>query len=76
MKAKHIFFLAIIAILFSCKKENMFDIVKTTWKIVIQKRNVTGFNTIYLEMDLPIFNSDFIPSALKITQKLNFYRLR
>lgn len=33
----------------------MFDIVKTTGKIVIQKRDVSGFNTIYLEDKIDLY---------------------
>lgn len=55
MKIKFIVAFVLITIGFSCKKENMFDLFKTTGKIVTQKRELTGFNCIYLTDKIDLY---------------------
>ena len=52
----NIFIILIVTISFiSCKKENCFDCVKTTGKIITQERYVSNFNSIYMEDKIQLF---------------------
>ena len=52
----------LLVVSFSCKKENMFDIVKTTGKIVTQDRDVKNFTCIYFAVGTSPNKVDTSPS--------------
>lgn len=49
------FFLFAIAALSSCKKENRCDCIKRTGDIIVETRNITGFDRIYVETNINVF---------------------
>lgn len=50
-----IYIFIFVSVFLSCKKENCFDCVKPNGKIIIQKRDVTGFNCIHLTDKMDVY---------------------
>ena|SRR6218665_147348 len=49
------FFLLAIALFSACKKENRCDCIKRTGDIVVDTRNISGFDRVYVENNINVF---------------------
>ena len=67
MKQKFKIFLLLFAVfLFSCKKENMKDFYKGTGETITETRNISGFNTIYVEDKVNVFITESPTFEVKV----------
>jgi len=55
MKTKLFLFILLGFGLFSCKKENCFDCIKSTGKIITQERNLKSFNSVFVEDKIDVY---------------------
>ncbi len=55
MKTKLLLSIVLGFALFSCKKENCFDCIKSTGKIITQERNLNSFKSIFIEDKIDVY---------------------
>jgi hypothetical protein len=55
LKTKLVIFIVLVTGLFSCKKENCFDCIKSTGKIITQKRAIDAFSSVFIEDKIDVY---------------------
>jgi hypothetical protein len=75
MRHKWIIILAFLAIIFSCKRENMCDCVKSTGPTNTIYRDVTGFNCIYIKDKMDLYLTQGPQFEVKVEAGANLQKL-
>lgn len=72
---KHIYLLSVLALLFSCKKENRCDCIKRTGSIIIEERTIPTFSRIRAEDNVDVFISYDTVQEIKVEAGKNIVPL-